>query len=177
MTISRILRAGIALATAGLIAAPALGQGQPVTIRVGHGSAAEDQLWLMKAKPDITPGQGKVYKLDFTLFRGTDTRYQAFEAGQLDMTTGTGHTALFAASQGMKFKIVAGLSRESSKGFHTQYMVMDNSPIKSIRDLKGKNVGNNAARSSIELWQRIAFEKYLLILFQKKAKPPSMKRS
>lgn len=159
MTISRILRAGIALATAGLIAAPALGQGQPVTIRVGHGSAAEDQLWLMKAKPDITPGQGKVYKLDFTLFRGTDTRYQAFEAGQLDMTTGTGHTALFAASQGMKFKIVAGLSRESSKGFHTLYMVMDNSPIKSIRDLKGKNVGNNAARSSIELWQRIAFEK------------------
>ena len=159
MNISRFLHAGLVLAIAGLSAAPALGQGQPVTIRIGHGSAAEDQLWLMKAKPDVTPNQGKVYRIEFSLFRGTDTRYQAFEAGQLDMTTGTGHTALFAASQGMKFKIIAGLSRESSKGFHTQYMVMDNSPIKSIRDLKGKTVGNNAARSSIELWQRIAYEK------------------
>ena len=147
------------IAAAGLVAAPAFSQAQPVTIRIGHGSAAEDQLWLMKAKPEITPNQGKLYKLDFTLFRGGDTRNQAYEAGQLDMITGSGHSAIFVASQGMKFKVIAGLSRESIKGFHTQYMVMDNSPIKSIRDLKGKNVGNNAARSSIELWQRIAFEK------------------
>ena len=147
------------IAAASLVAAPAFSQAQPVTIRIGHGSAAEDQLWLMKAKPEITPNQGKLYKLDFTLFRGGDTRNQAYEAGQLDMITGSGHSAIFVASQGMKFKVIAGLSRESIKGFHTQYMVMDNSPIKSIRDLKGKNVGNNAARSSIELWQRIAFEK------------------
>lgn len=157
--LSRLLRACIALAAAGLFAAPALTLAQPVTIRVGHGSAAEEQLWLMKAKPDLTPGQGKAYKLEYTLFRGGDTRNQAFEAGQLDMITGSGHSAIFVASQGMKMKVIAGLSRESSKGFVTQYMVMDNSPIKTIRDLKGKTVGNNAARSSIELWARIAFEK------------------
>ena len=159
MKITRHLGRLISFAVAGLFAAPVFSQSQPVTIRIGHGSAAEDQLWLMKAKPDITPGQGKAYKLEFTLFRGGDTRNQAYEAGQLDMITGSGHSAIFAASQGMKFKVIAGLSRESTKGFHTLYMVMDNSPIKTVRDLKGKTVGNNAARSSIELWQRIAFEK------------------
>jgi ABC-type nitrate/sulfonate/bicarbonate transport system substrate-binding protein len=153
------LLASIAVAATALIALPSASLAQPVTIRVGHGSAAEEQLWLMKAKPDITPNQGKLYNLEFTLFRGGDTRYQAFEAGQLDMATGSGHSAIFAASQGMKFKVVAGLSRESSKGFVTQYMVLDGSPIKSIKDLKGKTIGNNAARSSIELWQRIALEK------------------
>jgi ABC-type nitrate/sulfonate/bicarbonate transport system substrate-binding protein len=132
---------------------------QPITIRVGHGSAVEEQVWLMKARPDITPNQGKVYNLELTLFRGTDTRFQAFEAGQLDIATASGHSAIFAASQGLKFKAVASVSRESAKGFVTQFMVLDSSPIKSVKDLKGKTVGNNAARSSIELWERVALEK------------------
>jgi len=37
-----------------------------VNIRVGHGSAAEETLWLMKADPKVTPSQGKAYKLDYT---------------------------------------------------------------------------------------------------------------
>ena len=147
----------LALVTTTVAALPAFAQ--PVTLRVGHGSAVEEQVWLMKAKPDITPNQGKVYNLELTLFRGTDTRFQAFEAGQLDIATASGHSAIFAASQGMKFKAVASVSRESSKGFVTQFMVLDGSPIKSVKDLKGKTVGNNAARSSIELWERVALEK------------------
>jgi len=59
----------------------------------------------------------------------------------------------------VKFKAVASVSRESAKGFVTQFMVLDGSPIRSVKDLKGKTVGNNAARSSIELWERVALEK------------------
>lgn len=132
---------------------------QPVKIRVGHGVAVEEQLWLMKAKPDITPNQGKAYTLEFTLFRGTDTRFKAYEAGELDILTSSGSSALVAASQGLTFKAVASVSRESRKGFHTQYFVKANSPIKTVADLKGKIVGNNAARSSIELWARLAIAK------------------
>jgi ABC-type nitrate/sulfonate/bicarbonate transport system substrate-binding protein len=110
----------------------------------------------MKAKPEVTPNQGKAYTLDYTLFRGTDTRFKAYEAGELDLITASGSSALVAASQGLEFKAVASLSRESSKGFHTQYFVKADSPIRTVADLKGKIIGNNAARSSIELWARLA---------------------
>ena len=130
-----------------------------VTIRVGHGSAAEETLWLMKADPKVTPLQGKTYKLDYTLFRGTDKRFQAFEAGELDIATGSSHSVLMAASEGARFKVVATLSREGARGFATKYMVKADSPIRTIADLKGKNVGINGARSSAELWARLALEK------------------
>lgn len=130
-----------------------------VNIRVGHGSAAEETLWLMKADPKVTPSQGKAYKLDFTLFRGTDKRFQAFEAGELDIATGSSHSVLMAASEGARFKIVATISREGASGFATRYMVKADSPIRSIADLKGRNVGINGARSSAELWARLAIEK------------------
>ena len=133
---------------------------QPLTIRLGHGPAAEEQLWLMKAKPDLTPGQNKDYKLDFQLFRGTDQRFKAVEAGQLDVFTGSAASVIVAWSQGFDFKAVASISRESDKGFVTQYMVPQASPLKTVADLKGKTVGNNAARSSIELWARLALIKH-----------------
>ncbi len=131
----------------------------PVPIRIGFGYAVEEQLWLMKAKPDITPNQGKAYTLDMTGFRGTDQRFQAYEAGALDGMTSSGNTVLFAASQGVKYKALASLSYEGSKGFVTQYYVRDDGSVPTIKDLKDKVVGINAFKSSIELWARIAIQK------------------
>jgi len=136
------------------------GYADPLTIRVGHGSAAEEPLWTMKAAPEATPHQGKSYQLEYTLFRGTDKRFQAFEAGELDVAVGSAHSVMMAAAQGVEFKIVASLSREGGEnGFATQYMTVENSPIKSIADLKGKTIGINGARSSAEIWARLALAK------------------
>ncbi|MGH7004591.1 MAG: ABC transporter substrate-binding protein [Alphaproteobacteria bacterium] len=149
----------IALAVAAFaFAAPAFAEA--VKIRVGHGSAVEEQLWLMKAKPDVTPNQGKAYTLDFQLFRGTDQRFKAVEAKELDVFSSSGSSAIVAFSQGLKFKAVASVSMESSRGFVTQYVVLADSPVKTAADLKGKTIGNNAARSSIELWARMALTKH-----------------
>lgn len=132
---------------------------QPVAIRVGHGASAEEPLWVMKAAPQATPVQGQAYKLEFNLFRGSDKRFQAFEAGELDIATGSTHSVLMAAAQGARFKVVASLSREGGQGFATRYMVREDSPVKTINDLKGKTVGINGARSSAEVWARLALEK------------------
>src|SRR5687768_15501267 len=86
-----------ASAAAALALAAGIALTEPVKIRVGHGAAAEEQLWLMKAMPEITPQQGKAYSLEFSLFPGTDKRFQAYEAGALDAASGTGHSVLFAA--------------------------------------------------------------------------------
>ncbi|HTM58811.1 MAG TPA: ABC transporter substrate-binding protein, partial [Burkholderiales bacterium] len=141
------------------VLAAGLAAAEPVKIRVGQGPASEEPLWLMKLKPELTPDQGKAYTLDFQVFRGTDMRFKAYEAGELDLFTGTASANLQAWSSGLKFKAVASLSRETSKGFVTQFVVLDDSSIKSIRDLKGKVIGNTGARSSTELWLRLSLIK------------------
>ena len=105
------------VAGAALLASDCRRAAQPVAIRLGHGPAAEEQLWLMKAKPDLTPGQSKDYALDFQLFRGTDQRFKAVEAGQLDMFTGSASSAILAWSQGFDFKAVASDHARERQGF------------------------------------------------------------
>jgi ABC-type nitrate/sulfonate/bicarbonate transport system substrate-binding protein len=132
---------------------------QPVNIRVGHGAAAEDQLWLMAAKPDLFPNMGKAYTVEWTRFPATDKRFQAFEAGAIDVATGSANSVVLAASQGLSLKAVASISQESTKAFHTLFMVKNDSPIKSIKDLKGKTIGINGFNSSIHLWALLAVQK------------------
>jgi len=129
---------------------------QPVTLKLGRANAAEEAYWLMEAKPDVTPNQGKVYNLDITPFRASDATFRAFEAGQIDGGTASANAVLTAASKGLDLRVVASVSMEASGGAVTQYMVKDDSPIKTIADLKGKTVGIVGYRSSIELWARAA---------------------
>src|SRR6185369_450030 len=84
---------------------------EPVTIRIGRGAAGEEQLWLMKAKPALARHQGSKYTVEMTYFPSADKRFQAMEAGALDMTTSNAHTALYAAAANIPMKIVASISR------------------------------------------------------------------
>ncbi len=132
---------------------------QPVPLRLGTGGAAEEQLWLLQARPDVGPHQGKTYTLDAMRFSGTDKRFQAFEAGALDLATASANAAMLAASEGAEFKVIASLSRESKQGFATKYFVKQDSPIKSVKDLKGKVIGVNNLNSSSHLWAKLVLEK------------------
>jgi ABC-type nitrate/sulfonate/bicarbonate transport system substrate-binding protein len=132
---------------------------QPVTLKLGRANAAEENYWVMEARPDITPNQNKVYKLDITPFRASDATFRAFEAGQIDGGTASANAVLTAAAKGLDMRVVASLSLEANGGSVTQYMVKSDSPIRSIADLKGKTVGIVGYRSSIELWARAALAK------------------
>lgn len=131
----------------------------PVTLKMGRANAAEENYWLMEARPDITPNQGKLYKLDITPFRASDATFRAFEAGQIDGGSASANAVLTAAAKGLDLRVVASLSLEADGASVTQYMVKADSPIKTIADLKGKTVGIVGYRSSIELWARAALAK------------------
>ncbi len=132
---------------------------QTTPIRLGYGVAAEEQLWLMMAKPEVSPNQGKTYTIEAQRFPGADKRIQAFEAGALDVATMSANSAIFAAAEGVKFKIIASISRESDRGFYTKFMVKSDSPIKTIADLKGKTIGLNGFSGSGHLWTRMILQK------------------
>ena len=134
--------------------AKGLAQDKPVTIRLGNTTTSgEDQMWLMKARPDLTPNQGKAYTLETYPFRGGDLRLRAFQAGQVDAVVTTGTGALTAAVKGVPLVIVAALSEEDNAHYSTPYVVMDASPIRSVKDLKGKTIGLNGLREALRAWR------------------------
>jgi ABC-type nitrate/sulfonate/bicarbonate transport system substrate-binding protein len=125
-------------------------------IRLGRGFAAEEQLWLMSVRTDLTPNQGKRYQLKQILFQANPERFQAYLAGELDAGTAPGMAIIPARAQGMDIKIVASVCLEAAgqQYFTTTYMVKDDSPIRSVKDLKGGTIGVVGIRTATDLWAR-----------------------
>jgi len=113
-------------------------------------------VWLMSARPDLTPNQGKRYQLKQILFQANPERFQAYLAGELDAGTAPGMAIIPARAQGMDIKIVASVCLEAAgkQYFTTTYMVKDDSPIRSIKDLKGGTIGVVGIRTATDLWAR-----------------------
>jgi ABC-type nitrate/sulfonate/bicarbonate transport system substrate-binding protein len=129
---------------------------EPTLIRLGRGFAAEEQVWLMSARPDLAPNQGKKYQLKQILFQANPQRFQAYLAGELDAGTAPGLSVIFARAQGVDMKVVANVCQEAAGAnwFSTTYMVKDDGPVKSIKDLKGGTVGVVEYKTATDLWAR-----------------------
>lgn len=151
-------RIGISRWACALVVASALGttaRAEPVEIRMGAGPAPDEQLWLMESRPDLTPNRGKAYTYNLSITRGTNERYTAYEAGQIDAGSTSMSGALFAASKGIQLKLVVKMARESLVDFSTSAMALADSDV-STTNLKGKTIAINGYRTSIELYSRIA---------------------
>ncbi len=141
-------------AAAATTAAPASGK-PPVEIRIGHGFATEEPLWLLIADPTLAPNYGKSYTVKNTAFRANADRFTAFQAGQLDGGTVAAFTAIFAKAEGVPIKLVATLAQENpNEGFVTQFLALSDSGITKPADLKGKTIGIVDYKSSTDLWAR-----------------------
>ena len=138
-----------------VFSAGAVAQGAPL-IRLGRGFAAEEQLWLMSARPDLAPNQGKRYELKQILFQANPERFQAYLAGEIDAGTAPGLAVIFARAQGLDMKIVASVCQEAAgkQWFSTTYMVKDDGPIKTTRDLKGGTIAIVGIKTATDLWAR-----------------------
>lgn len=128
----------------------------PPTIRFGRGFAAEENVWLMSVRKDLTPNQGKAYELKQILFQANPERFQAFLAGELDGGTAPGLAVIFARAQGVDMKLVASICLEAhgAHTFTTTYMVKDDGPIKSVKDLKGGTIAVVGIKTATDLWAR-----------------------
>jgi ABC-type nitrate/sulfonate/bicarbonate transport system substrate-binding protein len=138
-----------------IFSASALAQTPPL-IRLGRGFAAEEQLWLMSVRKDLTPNQGKRYELKQILFQANPERFQAYLAGEIDGGTAPGLAIIFANEQGVDMKLVASVCLEAAgeQYFTTTYMVKADGPVKSIQDLKGGTIGVVGIKTATDLWAR-----------------------
>ncbi|MDR3466080.1 MAG: ABC transporter substrate-binding protein [Xanthobacteraceae bacterium] len=112
------------------------------TIRVGFTIPAEESKYWMMKRPERFPDIGKTYNIEWTQFQGTSPMTQALAAGAVDCATqGVLSLANGAVNGGLKAYIVAQHVYEKPGGFSVYWAVKDDSPIKTVADLKGKTVG------------------------------------
>jgi ABC-type nitrate/sulfonate/bicarbonate transport system substrate-binding protein len=133
------------IVAAGALAAVVAGIGPSQaqqTIRVGWTIPAEESKYWMMRRPEQFPDLGKTYKIEWTQFQGTAPMTQALAAGALDCATQAPLSLANGVVGGnLKAYIVAQHVYEKPGGFSVYWAVMDDSPIKTIADLKGKTVG------------------------------------
>jgi hypothetical protein len=97
---------------------------------------------LDDARPAEFPNLGKTYNIEWTQFQGTAPMTQALAAGALDCATQAPLSLRNGVVGGnLKAYIVAQHVFEKPGGFSVYWAVKDDSPIKTIADLKGKTVG------------------------------------
>jgi ABC-type nitrate/sulfonate/bicarbonate transport system substrate-binding protein len=112
------------------------------TIRVGWTIPAEESKYWMMRRPEKFPNLGKGYKVEWSQFQGTTPMAQALAAGALDCAT----QGVLPIAQGMvtnsfSVYVVAQHVGEKPGSFSVYWAVKDDSPIKTVADLKGKTVG------------------------------------
>jgi len=138
MTSKWILAAGALAAVLGSVSSSCAQQ----TIHVGWTIPAEESKYWMMRRPAEFPDIGKTYNIEWTQFQGTAPMTQALAAGALDCATQAPLSlANGVVGGGLKAYIVAQHVYEKPGGFSVYWAVKDDSPIKTIADLKGKTIG------------------------------------
>lgn len=140
----------------------------PVKIRYATGGGIgpnemETVIYLDWMQKNVLKQYGKAYTVDMTFTRGTPEAATLLAAGQADMATLS--FAVFATTVlkdavpgGMK--IVADNYQDGHKGYAANtFFVLQDSPIKTVADLRGKRIGINAYGSAVDLALRVRLKK------------------
>jgi len=121
----------------------------PVKIRFGYGEVPGVISPLLFVKTDILKHYGKSYTVDPIYFQATSVALQTMAAGEVDISyIAFSSLGLAIQNGGIDLKVINDLGGWSSKGYQgPEYLVLDDSPIKSITDLKGKVLATSAKGS------------------------------
>ena len=140
----------------------------PVKIRYATGGGIgpnemETIIFLDWMQKNVLQNYGKEYVVDMTFTRGTPEAATLLAAGQADMATlsfaAFATTVLKDAVEG-GLTIVADNYQDGHPGNASNtFFVLEDSPIKTVADLRGKRIGINAYGSAVDLALRVRLKK------------------
>jgi NitT/TauT family transport system substrate-binding protein len=156
--------ASAALSTLGIRVANAA----PVNVRYATGGGVGPNeintcVWLDYMRENVLKHYGKVYTLDITYTRGSPEAAQLLAAGQVEL--GTLSSPAFATAIAKNavpngIGIVADVYQDGHPGFATNtFVVVKDSPIKTVADLRGKRIAINAFGSAVDIVLRVALKR------------------
>jgi ABC-type nitrate/sulfonate/bicarbonate transport system substrate-binding protein len=125
----------------------------PTKIRMGWGVPEEEVKYVLMKHPEIAPGLGKAYTIEWHQFAGTPLGVQGLAAGTLDCATVGGLSVANGLDKGADIVLLSELLEERRPNFTTPWMVRKDSGINSLSDLKGKTVATNAVGGSTDYFQ------------------------
>lgn len=150
------LAAAVALGVAGAA------QADPAKIRIAYIVPAGDAPLALLGKPGISQHDGKSYTLEFDHFTSTPSMITAISAGEIDLVP-FAYSSFALAVENAKLddlRIIADGFRDGVPGYYsTEFMVLNDSPIKTVADLKGKVVTSNGAGSAVDIALREELKK------------------
>ena len=149
-------------ALAALFAAAAAGA-EPVKIRVGWVVVPGQITPILFEPPGVAKHHGKSYVLEPVRYPGSSVALTAMAAGELELANLT-FTQVPAAilNGGMTdIRIVIDEFRDGIDGYDSiAYMVLKDSPIQKVEDLKGKVIAVNAIGAGSDIFMRVMLRKH-----------------
>lgn len=145
----------------GTIAAATSVFAEPVKIRLGYGEPPGVASGILFHKKELLKHYGKSYVVDAIYFRGTSAAMQAMAAKELDISYNSfSGLANVLINGGLDLKVISDVSGWASGGHQgPEYVVREDSPIKSLPDLKGKVLATNALGSGFHYAMVAALKK------------------
>ncbi len=132
----------------------------PVKIRMGWGIPAEEVKYVMMKRPQILKHYGKEYTIEWFQFSGTAPQATALAAGGLDGATLASLSLAESIDKiALDVKVTGGIIMEVVPNFTSTWLILENSGIKTVKDLKGKSVGVNVYGASLDHIQRAVLRK------------------
>lgn len=131
---------------------------QPVSIRYGLTGGGEEPLALLWADKDKYPNHGKFYKLDHKLFAPND-RMTAVQSGQLDAGSISLTALITAVRVGIDVRAVASVVETNQTDNQGAFVVLKESGLSDIKQLKGKRIGYYGPNTISEYWIKSALRR------------------
>jgi sulfonate transport system substrate-binding protein len=120
---------------------------------------------ILFAKPGIARHQGQSYTMDAIHFSGTPQMISALGANENDVAL-LAYSSLAVAIEnaGMTdLRVIADAFQDGAPGYYTdEYMVLKDSPIRTVEDLKGRILGSNVTGGAIDVGLRAMLEQHKL---------------
>src|SRR6476646_8732403 len=136
-----------------------------VKIRIGWIAAPANLAPILFSKPCIYLDLGKSYELEPIRSNGSPPMITALNAGELDIAL-LAYSSFASAIENGKMEDLRAIADDfqgNVPGYFTDgYLVLKDSPIKTIDDLKGKVLATNGVGGAIDIALRVALRRHNL---------------
>ncbi|HTF16096.1 MAG TPA: ABC transporter substrate-binding protein [Burkholderiales bacterium] len=139
-----------------------IARADPVRIRAAWVVPVANWPSIMFEKAGLARHAGKSYTFEAVRFSGTSPMIAAMASGELEIANlAFPSFALAVQNAGMNdLRIIADEFQDGVEGYYSdEFFVLKESPIRSIKDLRGRTLATNAAGSNIDIVMRAALKK------------------
>ncbi len=161
MRLMKIAVTGLLLAAVSAIGA-AQAQ-QPVKIRNSWVAPVANWASILLEKKDLARHMGKSYVMDPVRYAGTPLMVTAMANNELEISNFAYSTLGIAVQNAglSDLRVIADEFQDGVEGYYSgEFMVLNDSPVKKVEDLKGKVIATNAVGSAVDVAMRAMLHKH-----------------